>query len=717
MADTRSVILAPLQGIDQRWPANAPSAHVAQDLWFNPYGALQSAGGYKTICRGPSNGEGGYTSPFAGAGAIESIHWFVQHTGARRWLIYIDGSGNLYSFNPSTGARAGSPGDTAYDRTGTAITRTVIPTPWQRSQSAAWGDQFYMVNGVDRPLVFNGYYWDYAGWNAPPGAPSAVPMAHPHASDSGNAPTIVIPNVGLGPLDESSFETVNYKCAYKYRIAYRNDRGALSPWSEPSETAYFVNIGDVSTSSGHAPHFVRVSWTPGPPNTVGVVIARTQNLYDSSNTLVTGRESVFYYLTEFEDNACATFMDSRQDGFLGSTIDLLATGVYPAGARLIKSFKGRMYAAGTDNATIYYSAKNQPEVWPVLNKLPAGGDTLGPVTALYATRNVLVVFKARKVYFIQDDGVNEPTILPLDGTIGCIAPNTVQEIPSVGIFFLSEGGIGLLIGTLQNEGAHTEIINAAVELPDEFRKLNKSAAINACSAVYHRDREYWLAFPTIGNPNNRQVLVYHYEQRMWTTRPYYPIASMLERPDTSGDLYFASWAYDASISPDGLAHKGIFVYTRGAADKDGTAITPVYETNQVSIASQFRAFRPHNLLINAIGHGNNDLNVNIATNFSLTNWMSSSLGVIQQYPMELAPVYGASGTTGAARYDGSSVWQDWHPITMRMDMSDVTRQPVLVASVRLEPKSGTRYMTLFALSMEVAPDDPVRALPLKPSGS
>lgn len=716
MADTRPIVVAPFQGIDQRWPANAPSAHLAQDLWFANRGALQSAGGYMTICRGPSDGEGGYTSPFAAVGAIESIHWFAQKTGARRWLIYIDGNGNLLAYNPSTAARAASPGDVCYLRDGTAITRTVIPTPWQRSQSQCWGDQFYMVNGVDRPLVFNGYWWDYAGWNSSPGAPTAQVMNHPHASDSGGTgggggPGEVIPNTGVGPIDESSVDTVNYKCSYKYAIAYVNDRGSVSPWSPASETAYFVNVGDPSTSSGHAPHFIRLSWSPGPPSTVAVLIARTQNMYDSSNTLITGRDTQFFDLGIVQDNCTCTLMDSSPDGMLGSPVDITATATYPTGARLIKAFKGRMYVAGTDNTSIYYSDRNQPENFTVGNRLPVGSDNLGPVTAMYATRNALVVFKARKTYLVEDDGINDPVILPLDGTVGCVATNTVQEIPSVGIFFLSESGIGLLIGTLQNEGAHTEILNAAVELPDEFRNLNRTALMNACSAVYPSDKEFWLSIPTLGNPNNRQVLVYHYEQRIWTTRPYYPISSMLVTPDTNGNLLFASYAYSAGVSPDGLAHKGIFVYTRGAADKDGTAITPVYETNQIGIGQQFRSFRPHNILVNAIGHGNNNLNVNIATNFSLTNWMTTSIGVTQQYPMDLAPVY------GSAVYDGTAVWQAWHPITMRVDVDKPTAGPVLVAAIRLEPATGTRFMTLFALSLEVAPEDPVKALPLKPTGS
>jgi len=720
VADTRPIVVQPLQGIDQRWPANAPTAAVAQDLWWTPFGALQSAGGYARITEGPAAEGGGYTSPFASVGPIESMHEFVQHSGARSWLIYVDGgNGYLYTYNPSTAARSGSPGDVARDRNNAQIVRTVVNTPWIRHQSAAWGDQFYMVNGIDRALVFDGYTWDYAGWTQPPGAPRATVMDEPRASDSGGstgitAPAVVIPNTGLGPLDTATTGTLNYKCAFKYRIAYRNERGALSPWSAPSEVCYFVNTGNPVTSNRHAPHFVQLSWTRGPASAVAVVIARTQNLYDSSNTLIAGREETYFYHSEIQDNATWTILDVKPDGFLTSAIDLDAVGPWPTGMRMIKEFSGRMYGVGTDQSVIRYSAREQPEVWPTFNTLSVGADTLGPVTAWYATRNALVVFKSRKVYLIKDDGVNEPTITPLDGTIGCSAANTVTEVPGVGLCFLSESGIGVLQGTLQNEGVATQILNAAVELPLEFRDINWSAAANACAAVYAKDKEWWLAIPQNGAPVNRQVLVYHYETRQWTTRPKYPIACLLAM--SNKELYFGSYATTTSISPDGVVHRGIYYYSRGCADKDGTAIEPLYITNHIEVLDQFRAFRPHHILVKCIGHGKNPLLVNIATDDNLSNWMEASAEVMQMYPHQIEPVYGTGSDPGVnAVYDGNDKWQAWHPVTVTVDVEKPGASPVLMAAIRLEPKSGKRYMTLFGISLEVMPTDPVKVLPLKPN--
>jgi hypothetical protein len=709
MADSRPIVVPALRGLDERW--NPPrseggglTAAVATDLWFDPRGGWQSAGGYKRVIRGPEVQEapGTYLNPFRNSGAIESIHWFSQHNGARRWLIYIDGGGNLYQFNPSTAARTGSPGDAATDRAGNTLTRSVVTSPWQRNQSACWGDQFYLVNGIDRPVTFNGYVWDYAGWSGPAGTPTATTMSHPHAVDSGSTDAIKIPNIGLGPTSETGDQ--DYPYARRYRVSYVNDRGAESPLSEPSEIIYFENIGGTTQSCGA--HFAKVSVPIGDASCVARRVYATQSLYDSSGFLITGRDTQFYFHSEIQDNCTATVMDSLADGFLGSLVDPTQFGAWPMGAKYIASFKGRMYATGTGNSSVFYSKRGNPEVWPVNNEIDVGDANLGPTTAIYATRNVLVVAKARGLYLIEDDGVNEPVARTLTREAGWSAQNTVREIPGIGLMGLSDDGITLLKGTLQNEGVETQTFNAAVGLPDTFARLNRAAILNACAAVYHRDKEYWLVVPTLGHPTNNLVLVFHYEIREWTTRPYYPISSILETPDPAGNLIFSSYAASAGISPDGVAHLGIFVYTRGAADKDGTAITPVYQTNQISIASAYRTFRPLHVLVRCILHGSNDLTENVYSNYGLTGWLTTASSVDQQYPQDPSPVY------GTAAFDDGTLWQQWRPGTLRFDIEDPSRGPVMELAVRWTP--AARYMTLFGFSLEVSPEDPIQTKPLKP---
>lgn len=721
MADSKPlVVINSLRGLDERWdpPAGAGiTASVAEDLWWDARGGWQSAGGYKRIIRGPETipptSPPTYINPFASSGAIESIHWFSQHNGARRWLIYISGAGVLYAFNPSTAARSGSPGDVAVDREGNQITRTVINNPWARSQSACWGDYFYMVNGVDRPLVFDGYVWDQAGWASPAGVINAVSMNEPRATDSDPAAATKIPNVGLGPT--SDIVNTNYKYARKYRVSFINERGAESPLSAPSETIFHINSGGATPATGA--HFAKLLLPIGPAQCVRRRIYATQNLYDSSNTLVQGRDTQFFYHSDVPDNMTKTLEDSLDDGFLGSIVDPADFGTWPANAKFISVFKGRMYAVGAGNSTVSYSRRGSPEVWPTYNELDVGDAHLGPITAMYASRNALVVAKARGLYLIKDDGVNEPVAETLTRQSGWSAQNTVREIPGIGIIGLSDDGITILKGTLQNEGVETQTFNAAVGLPKTFNRLNRSAILNATSAVYHRDKEYWLSIPTNGTTNNNLVLVFHYEIREWSTRANYPISSMLETPDSNGNLLFSSYASSGSVSPDGLPHLGIFVYTRSASDKDGTAITPIYQTNPVTIASAYRTFRPLHVLVDGILHGNNPLTMQGYSNYQTTGWFPTPTAQPQQYNPELLPVFGPNASANPATFDSKKVWVNWHPGTMRFDVSDAMKQPLFAFSVRFAPKDGTRYMTICGFSVEIQPGDPVQTKPIRADGT
>lgn len=712
--ESRAIAIA-LKGMDTRWGAANESAIRVRDMWWDPRGAWSSSGGYRRIIRGPEveGAPGTYTNPFAASGQIESVHFFSQHTGARSWLIYIDGSGNLYQFNPSTAARSASPGDAATDRDNNTLTRAVVATPWQRSQSACWGDHFYLVNGIDRPLVFNGYWWDYAGFSGPAGAPSATAMAHPHASEdtAGGTGGLIykMPSTGLGPTSDD--EATDYICAYRYRVAYVNSRGQESPLSEPSGLVTFTNLGG-TTAVGAARHFAHVAIPVGGAEVVARRVYRTQNINDSGGNPVVGRGEVFYFHSEIQDNITVSYMDALPDGFLGSAVDDLQLGPWPGGARFLAPFKGCMFATGTGNSAVYYSAPNAPEVFPLDNILDVGDANLGPITAMYATRNALVVFKANAIYLIKGDSDNGFHAETLTREAGCIAPNTVREVPDVGLVFLSADSVCVLQGTLQNEGVATKVINLGTPIPTWMRKLNRSALMNACAAVYHRDKEFWLCVPTLGYRNNNLVLVYHYEIGEWSYRENLPVSSILETPDHRGHLIFGSYASTTANSPDGVAHLGIHVYGRGWPDKDGTAIEPLYETGEFSGAGVFRTIRPKHVIVQGILHGNNDLTLNLTANRSQASWLTAAKSQDQQLPHELVPVY------GSATFDtAGAVWQQWRPGPMRFDVENTRVGPVTECSVTLAPESGTRFITISGMSMEVAADDPTNIKPLRPTGA
>lgn len=680
---SRPVVTPGLKGIDQRWPAPATSAVAVRDMRWDGRGFWTSAGGYGLIAEFESNEV--LVNPLSGIGTITSMHYFSQHNGARNWLIYEAENGNLYQFNPSTAFRNGSPGDIAEDRAGNQQTDRAAPTtPWQHSQSATWGDNFYIVNGINRPLVFDGYSWDYAGFSGPPGAPSATVLNNPKATTTAGAKLV---SLGLGPVSDDT--AVDYKVGYRYRVSMINSRGQESPLSAPSPIVTFTNTGGTTVDDGA--HFIMVGLPIGAAECVGRRIYRTQNIYDSTGTAIQAYGEIFFPLMDVPDNVTTQVLDARFDASLpGVQVDPLALGPFPTGAKYIASFKGCMFVAASTQTDVYFSAPGMPEVFPIDNVMPVGDSYLGPITGLYGTRNALVVFKESGIYFIKGDPVSGFTASLFTKTTGCVAPNTIREVPGLGLMFLGSGGVYLLRGTLENEGVQTEIVPMHIPVTEWIKKINRSAAIGAFAAVYHRDKEYWLAVPVIGKDQNNLVLVYHYEIGEWSYRENYPISCMLETSDHRGHLLFGSWD---------LNTEGIYVYSPGFDDKAGTAIEPLYQSGWSNAGAIYRSMRPKYVQVQCGLHGDNPLNLSVYTNRSLTEWPEQP-GQAQQYPEDVQPVY------GTATFDSGTDWQQFRPGTLRFDISNFTAAIVHEVSVAFEPDAGKRWMSLVTLDPEMSPDDP-----------
>ena len=686
---SKPLVIPGIKGIDQRWAAPAASAARARDLRWDGRGFWTSAGGFGLILEDSEQ-----ANPFSGVGRINSLHFFSQHNGARNWLIYEAANGNLYEFNPSTAARSASPGDIAEDRAALQQTDRASPTtPWQHSQAATWGDNFYIVNGINRPLVFDGYCWDYAGFSGPAGAPTATVMSHPHANTQSG---IKLTSIGLGAA--SSDSTVSYKAAYRWRCAFVNVRQQVSPLSTPSEIVSFTNTGGEDVGDGA--HLALVGLPIGGPETVKRILFRTQNIYDSTGNPIQGYADQFFFHSEIPDNVTTQIIDGLLDSNLGTPVDELDYGPWPTNAKYIAPFKGCMFATGSTQTDVFYSAPNAPENFPIDNVLPVGDAYLGPITGLYGTRNALVVFKEHGIYFIKGDPVNGFTASLFTKTTGCVAPNTIREVPGLGLVFLGSSGVFLLKGTLENEGVQTEIVPIHVPITSWINRLNRSALIGAVAGVYHRDKEYWLCVPTVGSAENDLVLVFHYEIGEWTTRENFPVSCILETPDHRGHLLFGSW--------DSPNNEGIFLYSPAFDDKNGVAIEPLYQTGWFNVGAIWRSMRPKYVQVHCGLHGDNGLNLEVTSNRKLDAWPTQP-SQPQQYPEDHQPVY------GTATFDSGTNWTAFRPGTLSFHIVDPKQAMVHEMSVAFTPDAGKRWMSLVVIDPELSPDDPSDAKPVGPN--
>lgn len=677
--ETKAIVLQPLGGIDQRWAKDQRHANRVEDMtWDGPKGAWTTAGGFRRLIVGEN------IDPFAGIGVVSSLFSFTQHNGARAWIIYEAQNGNLYEFNPSNAARTGSPGDVGRDRGYNLLNdRAYLSTPWQRSQACTFGDNFYIVNGINRPMVFTGYYWDYAGFSSPAGTPSVSNLTSPHASTGDNLVGTRMNYIGLGPVSNIPVpDAPNYVVGYRWRVQNVNNRAIRSPVSAPSDLITVTNVGGVGGGGSSA----WVGVPTGGPETVARIVWRTQNVYDSNGDPVQGYADQFFFHSIILDNMVTGFQDFLTDAELGAQLVESEYGTWPTSSKYIAPFKGTMFAAGVNEAALYYSAPLQPENFPPDNVLDLGDANLGPITGLYPTRNALVVFKQRGIQLIKGDPVNGffPQILTRD--VGCAAPNTVRDVPGVGLCFLSESGIYAMQGALENEGVPTRVVPLHVPMGEWVPRLNRAALIGACGAVYHRDKEYWLCVPTIGSDTNNLVLVYHYEAGEWSTRTGFPVSCITETNDHRGNLVFGSWNTTDS--------EGLMLYSRGWPDKGGVdEIAALYQTGWIDAGGVYRTIAPKGVEVRCGLHGNNEMNLAVITNRRNDEWPEQP-AMAAQYPEDQQPVF------GTATYDSGMLWQALRPGTLRWDINGPQYAAVHEVAYTFTPTN--HWLTVAGVAAELS---------------
>jgi hypothetical protein len=546
-------------------------------------------------------------------------------------------------------------------------------TPTSGAQSQAWGNRLMLCNGVDEPLVFNGRYADRAGFGSRPGQPVATPL------DTSLSWRTSLSSLGLGRL---AVDIDDLECAYRYIVTFVNERGNESPPSAPSEAA-------IVTNSKTARSFIFLEIPVGDSSTVARRIYRTRNMYNSDGeSLDLGFGADFYFLMEIQDNFCTSVEDGFPDTNLGSLFDSIDFGFFPTTCQYMASFKDTLFIATVADGNIKFSAPLFPEVFPEDNILEIGDDSLGECTGMRPTKNALVVFKQRGIYLVRGDPSNGFTADTLTRDVGCIAPNSIRELPGIGLIFLAHDGVYVLRGALENTGTPTDVTCISQPIPDFIEKLNRAASIGAFGEIYHLDREYWLAVPTLGSIENDLILVFHYEVGAWSTRINTPARAMVESRDHRGYLFIAS--------RDDTNKPGIMVYSHGWADKlDGDDIEAVYETATMDFGSVYGTAHPAYALVQCVGHGDNELTLEYIVNHDLdgvrTREDVPALSVAQQDPNNTFPVYGTAVW-------GTDRWSALRPVVLRYDLSGTSQGPVRELALVFAPDG--RRVSLIAYDLE-----------------
>lgn len=310
---------------------------------------------------------------------------------------------------------------------------------------------------------------------------------------------------------------------------------------------------------------------------------------------------IFYKTTsttapEYNDKTVDTIaiVDTKSDAQLISGEILYTTGgvldnISAPSAYLIASLNDRLFLAGLEdeNKLQYSKIRNEGKPVEFNDTLTINvNSTGGPITALAAMDDKLIIFKDSAIFYLSGNGPNnlgeqdnfiDPELVSAD--VGCISPKSIVLTPQ-GLMFKSKKGIYMLSRSLQ-----TMYIGAPVE---EYNSQT------IASANLKPDDNQVIFLSSDGN-----AIVFNYFVQKWTTFSNHQGVSGI----INNDIYYY-------IRSNGDIFKESDTYTDA-----GSHIKLVLETSWMSLAGTQNYKRVYRALILGEYKSEHKLIVRTAYNF------------------------------------------------------------------------------------------------------
>lgn len=670
--DETTQIEIPVGGLRSGYRAPPDGALLAQNLRHTRRGSWATCWGAQSV----------YAD--TGTGRVESMFWWASGTRA-----YLAWERRPSASAPTVDLVLLEEGPSGASLSTLASARSFHPGAWPRTQGRDVAGWLYLVNGEDAPIVTNGERVDGLGWTTAPAPPQVLGDyktvddggrftdwgvtlwdveadhdggAHPHWTDNNNDES------ARGVGDRTSDANTPAGWVYGYCVTLINERGMESP---PSSKVWVRGFND--TAVGKRGVLLRLADPPA--GTVAMRVWRTENAYGLTPEL--RRQLRVYLAEEITHGSTCQVCDLRPDSELGAELDEDTHGPVPRGAYLLELYKGTMWYATKER--LYFSAPRFIEQVPELNYFP-----MREATALYATRDALVVFQRKGISIVRGDPVQGFSMRTLTEDKGCPAARGVVDVPNVGLLFVDEDGPMILTGAL-DDGQETRL----VPLPDPLdywqERVNTAALVAAQVELYRPDGEVWIAVPVDGSERPSSTLVFHYETGQWTERPSHPVNCMAVRKIGRETLFYGS---HQTASPS----LGVFAY----ADTDtvaGSALTSTYRSTWLPFAGLWERVIPHHVNAYMVGH---EQTVTLRTRYDRADaWRASEAATSRDAENPQA-------AWGTATWSTGSVWLEWRPAIVVFGCG----LPEQAFEVQYE-LSGVEF-ELLAVELEVTPGAPNR---------
>ena len=512
--------------------------------------------------------------PFHNLGPIYSLFVYEQQPSGSRYTVLFESGGTLYLFY-----EVGTAGTLFALQGG----RT-IPAPNEYgSVYTVLSDGVLVTNGRDAPVVVRCWPLPRAsvlsaaslaaqlveplGFSQAPPAPDLMGVTTVSGATSSTAPTsptatgdylnlwwpsdpggISRPGeYGLG-FAKNTGTTAGQEAEFNYKVSFVKADGSESPLSGEGFVKWQLEAGVYGFR-----YCTGMRLPLGPPGTVARRIYRTQNQSFDSPTY---GDLDYYFLDSVNNNVDELWFDPYRSSAVGAQAPSLNDS-QPFPARTARSsavFGDCLFLDGgaNDPYTVFFSKPGRMHQFGAEDylRLAAPG---GAIIRLFAHYNVLVVLRENGVDIVRGDYTAGFTATTVSSQVTPCAPNTVDQVPGLGVVFLADDGIYALTGGFDG-GSEMTVIRLSEPIKRTLQRLTPDCSARSVGRYSAKERAYHCYFPADGNDRPNLGVVFHTEKEGWSTRTGFPVGS-LDRT-FNGNLIFG---HNTGTEAGADSEAGLFV--------------------------------------------------------------------------------------------------------------------------------------------------------------
>lgn len=171
-----------------------------------------------------------------------------------------------------------------------------------------------------------------------------------------------------------------------------------------------------------------------------------------------------------------------------------------SGATFVETYRNHVFLA-VGNNLVFSSPYSTTDFTPA-----SGGGIINvtyPITALITFRDMLLVFTENSILQLSGGTVSDFTLRPITDNLGCVHPDTVQEIGG-DVIFLAPDGLRLVSGTERNDDFGLAVVSRQIQ-----KEMKAFITIHSsfCSVVIPTKSQYRVfGFSSTPNSEGRGIL-------------------------------------------------------------------------------------------------------------------------------------------------------------------------------------------------------------------